>query len=404
MKFRVVWAVLLLVFCLSSCNNTPTDNSSVSSENSSSQASSSETQSESEPPSSNKESSSEEESDSAPPVISEDLSKYPGYKALSGNSKDAYSAITKALLDCSDSVNISRYRLSRDETKKVVGYVINDRPDIFWVDKEYSLIASSDYIQAVSFRYTLSKDQISEKKRLVEASLSSYVSSLSGKSDYEKVKGAHDLIIGKVSYSSNSDAHNICGVFINKAAVCEGYAKAFQLIMQRLGVSCYIVHGSSGGINHVWNLVSVGGRYYHIDLTMDDPVLLGGGSLTAHTYFLLTDAQIKKNHSISAEYNLPLPAATNEADNYYVRENRYIVSYNTDNIVEIIISDIEAGRGFSEMRFSSEADLNKAKEKLKLTDLKRTVSNKTGKTVSWNIIETNPSGAPVYDLILKLSY
>ncbi len=409
MKKGLISAALLLAVVLSSCNSYPSDNSSVPFEPPEASFSSSESQSESQndPQStpSNEESKPQNSDSSISHQEREDLSKYPGYNALSGSLKEAYSEITHALFNFNTSINISRYNLSRTDVSKVVGYIFNDRPEIFWLEKEYSLIASEDYVYAITFKNSFTSAKTAEKKALVDSAVSSYVSALSGKGTYEKIKGAHDMLIGATSYKSGTDAHNICGVFIDKKAVCEGYAKAFQLIMQKLGIPCYLVHGKSGGVDHIWNLVSVDGKYYHIDLTLDDPVIKSGTSITSYTYFLLNDEQIKKNHSISNEYNIPLPASQNEAMNYYVKENRYIASYNTDNITSIIVSDINSGRKFSEMRFSSKADLDKAKQKLALTDLKRAVSNKTGKTVSWNIIETNGDiSPPVYDLILKLSY
>ncbi len=418
MKKKLISVILLTAFVLSSCNTPSQNNSIVSSETlpdnsivsseyqDGSSVSQNDTQNELQGTSSNEESNPQNSSGIITLQEREDLSKYPGFNALTGNLREAYSEITYSLMRISTSINISRYKLSKDEASKVVKYVLNDRPEIFWIEKEYSLFATKDYVHTISFKnpYVLAK--ISENKKLIDSAVSSYVSVLSGKGTYEKIKGAHDMLIERTSYKSGSgNAHNVWGVFIGNEAVCEGYAKAFQLIMQKLGITCYLVHGKSGGVDHVWNLVSVDGKYYHIDLTLDDPVLKNGTSITSYTYFLLTDDQIKKNHSISNEHNIPLPSASNEAMNYYVKENRYIVSYNTDNITNIIVSDINAKRKFSEMRFSSAADLAKAKEKLKLTDLKRTVSNKTGKTVSWNIIETTQNGTPpVYDLILKLSY
>lgn len=56
-----------------------------------------------------------------------------------------------------------------------------------------------------------------------------------------------------------------------------GYAKAYMLIMNELGIECGLVTGiaknstgSSGG--HAWNYINLDGDYYMVDVTWDDPV------------------------------------------------------------------------------------------------------------------------------------
>lgn len=63
--------------------------------------------------------------------------------------------------------------------------------------------------------------------------------------------------------------------------VCEGYSKAFKVLCDRLGIGCVLVEGdakSSAGAKaqpHMWNYVQVDGKWYAVDVTWNDPVVVG---------------------------------------------------------------------------------------------------------------------------------
>ena len=53
------------------------------------------------------------------------------------------------------------------------------------------------------------------------------------------------------------------------APVCEGYARAFKIICDRIGVPCVLAVGD----NHMWDYVQASdGNWYAVDVTRDDPV------------------------------------------------------------------------------------------------------------------------------------
>lgn len=104
--------------------------------------------------------------------------------------------------------------------------------------------------------------------------------------------------------------------------VCAGYAHAFQYCMQKLGIPAAYIVGYAGEA-HAWNLLQLGGEYYCMDVTWDDP--LGNPPTTYYyNYFNITDAQISKDHtrdSISAQ--LPIANGTRYSFNAYFGGNQY---------------------------------------------------------------------------------
>lgn len=66
-----------------------------------------------------------------------------------------------------------------------------------------------------------------------------------------------------------------------RGPVCEGYARAFKVICDRLSIPCVLVDGlaastpSSGGGAHMWNYVEIDENWYAVDVTWNDPVIYG---------------------------------------------------------------------------------------------------------------------------------
>ena len=59
--------------------------------------------------------------------------------------------------------------------------------------------------------------------------------------------------------------------------VCEGYARAFKVLCDKLGIPCVLVEGYARGSLmdqlqlHMWNYVQVDGKWYAVDTTWNDP-------------------------------------------------------------------------------------------------------------------------------------
>lgn len=124
---------------------------------------------------------------------------------------------------------------------------------------------------------------------------------------YEKVKAVHNWMIRNVKYDYYRlkqgyiprVSHTAKGALVKKVAVCDGYAHAFQMIMKKLKIPCRFVVGSSEGVGHAWNMVKLGGKWYHVDVTFDDPIINGRNTNTTpyYTYFMKSSSVMKKSHN-----------------------------------------------------------------------------------------------------------
>jgi hypothetical protein len=71
-------------------------------------------------------------------------------------------------------------------------------------------------------------------------------------------------------YSTQNFNATAYGALVYGLAVGEGYAMAYKTLCDELGIECVVVLGALGANAHAWNIVRVGGDYYHIDAAMCD--------------------------------------------------------------------------------------------------------------------------------------
>lgn len=111
----------------------------------------------------------------------------------------------------------------------------------------------------------------------------------------EKIKYVHNEIINNTSYRIESDCTpgnetyigTPYGALVKKQAVCEGYARAFKTVLDKLGINCILVQGvhkyeDSAAVPHMWTYVEMEKEtraraiekvWYAVDITLDDPFL-----------------------------------------------------------------------------------------------------------------------------------
>lgn len=120
----------------------------------------------------------------------------------------------------------------------------------------------------------------------------------SKKSIRDNIKIFHDYIINATEYDNlkNIDindttyqSNNAYGPLFEGYAVCSGYTDLMALFLNKLGV----VNMKVATENHVWNLVYLDGKWYHLDLTWDDPVTNTGKDMLIYSYFLVDYKKLK---------------------------------------------------------------------------------------------------------------
>ena len=209
--------------------------------------------------------------------------------------------------------------LSQDDSiDRCYHAVLKDHPEIFWVhnhEKIYKTTYSDSDYCTFTPGYIYTESEISEIQNAMEAGFQE-VSSLipADASDYEKVRIVYTYVIDNTQYQASDDDQSIAGVFWKKEAVCAGYAGAVQYLLERIGVPCIYVDGSTQGSTegHAWNIVKLDGEYYYVDATNgDQPDFLNGNA-----------AQLEEHKTIIYDYLCPFPE---EYEQKYIRSEELTV-------------------------------------------------------------------------------
>ncbi len=137
-----------------------------------------------------------------------------------------------------------------------------------------------------------------EEEEAVERQVARILSKIltSGMDEHEKTRAVHDYIVANVAYDLNYREHSAYAALVKNRAVCQGYALLLYKMLNKAGVETRLISGKAGGENHLWNLVNLGGNWYHIDATWNDPVPDVPGRVR-YDYYNRSDAQMAPTHS-----------------------------------------------------------------------------------------------------------
>ena len=272
---------------------------------------------------------------------------------------DLKDSIYRALINMEDALNVEPYNYDERTVSRAYREVLDEYPEIFYVNGfyQYYYYPSTGKLTTLCFVYcSESKDKISSMGETFDKAVNEVLSHVrSDWSDFEKVLYFHDYLTINAKYDYDRMIENklptvsftAYGALVDGAAVCDGYSAAFKLLCERSGVDAEIMR--STGMNHSWNLAKLNGRWYHIDITWDDPVDTDMGAekpgYTGHSYFLLADSEISKDHdgwstSKNAGQKYPSRSLISESknqfffvnDKWYGIDNEYLYTYDMKNM------------------------------------------------------------------------
>lgn len=221
---------------------------------------------------------------------SEELSRDQAPKYLSLSESDIRSLtdiIKEGWKNKAEKIYISPYNLTADEMKQVYRGALNCCPECFYVEGRYSYSTYGQYY-VPQYSSSFTDQDIQNFYDTADAIIQQVPSGLNAK---QICLWVHDYLDTHCEYDltySNYDAYN---VLVEKTAVCQGYALAYEYLLSRLGVDVEVV--TSDAMNHAWNIVKLDGSYYHVDCTWDDPSNQWYEGYCGHKNFLRSEAGLR---------------------------------------------------------------------------------------------------------------
>ncbi len=247
----------------------------------------------------------------------------------------AYDKIAEGCAEAKTEINLQHptYKITAAQLNTVYDIFMSDYPEYFWVEASYSFSHDGTYVYTVKPDYSLSGAALNSAKAELEAQVSLLTQDLGGKSDYEKALLLHDRLAQRVSYASSDNDQNAYGALKEGRAVCAGYARAYQLLLSRVGVRAWYITGTSKNPTtgrtegHAWNSVLIDGSWCYTDVTWDDQ-----GDDLFYAYFNCPKSEFEKDHTFDAEYAEYLPSANTWEKSYFFKNGLFYSRFDAERI------------------------------------------------------------------------
>lgn len=281
------------------------------------------------------------------------------YNSLDSNQRKLYKVIgslceempTEPVKVCTD------YEASSRDITMAYRAFLNDHPEVFWMPDAYVLSKTegNGYKKNINIEFDYEnedgeqvtyivnkenrdkmRDEFTKKVEEIVAQANTY------DDEFSREKFFNDYICENTEYYSKDKFVNTAyGCIMNKKALCEGYAKAFKLLCNEVGIECDLIVGKSDGEGHMWNSVNIDDKHSYVDVTWND------SEDFPYLYFNITDEQLIFDHTLS-----PLYTETPEAEikagfsfNFVKRVCSYIGNYYYERVGTVLGDDFEREYG-----------------------------------------------------------
>ena len=110
--------------------------------------------------------------------------------------------------------------------------------------------------------------------------------------DRQKIKVFHDHIVNKTKYDENNtfESYTAYNLITSGISICGGYSDIMAIYLNALNIKNYKITSK----NHIWNLVELDGKWYHLDATWDDPIASDGKQYLIHNFFMISTDELLK--------------------------------------------------------------------------------------------------------------
>ena len=198
-----------------------------------------------------------------------------------------------------------------DMLETVFSRVLFDHPELYYITECFDRVPKdTPYVLGIQPVYiSAAKDPDAQAR--FDAAVNTALAQAEGLTDpVEQMLALYNYLIRTTAYNYNvsfldapvnlreaepKEAWTAYGALVTGDTVCKGYAMAWKVLMDRMGIPCLVICKGDG--SHLWNLVQLDGKWYHIDVNSGNniiPVLRGQ---CMYKDFLVTDTVMSKHGS-----------------------------------------------------------------------------------------------------------
>ena len=252
-----------------------------------------------------------------------------GYQQLENQvQREIYVAIRDgvAQLDNPISFTVSDTDFTGEDIQLAAEMVSEDYPEYFWFTCGWSGEVYSSGLVKLTMVYEIGGESVTSVDPQYDAMMNEVEALLDGMpanadSDYEKALYLHDALARHTEYVFTDNDQTAYGALVEGQAVCAGYARAYQLLLEAAGIQAWIVEGNSvdpgsgSVVPHAWNLMWLDDDCYYTDVTWDDQ-----DDLLFHEFFCRSKEEFSSTHAPDMLHQKALPECAHEGYDYFVLE------------------------------------------------------------------------------------
>lgn len=290
------------------------------------------------------------------------------YHKLSQNAKIAYTLILKSINLQPEQIEIPD--ITSEELNMLLYSLSYDNPELLSIGRNCKVESDKTGTKFYfKMSYDLSKVEKDAKEEELNKKINRIISEIPYGNNYDIELYIHDYVCKNCVYDASGDQNGTSyDALVSGKAVCEGYARAIKVLLDRFNITNYLITGKATNYSgktetHMWNVVEIAGKRFHLDATWDD-INLGGGDF-CHLYFNMSDDEIKLDHSEL------MPSENNCTDNsqcYFKNEGLWFDKYDDGKIYNILITNgidnLKNGRQSVEIRFANISSFNACRKAL----------------------------------------
>ncbi len=246
------------------------------------------------------------------------------YNQMPKDQRGVYTAMLKGLTNLEDEFLIPA--IDHSLLPDIFFRLRLDHPEIFWATSYKCKYYRDSPNLIIVPEYLFTKDKIRENQKAMAARVRKLVLPMKDMNELEKEKYVHDFICTNITYDKLKKpySHEVIGPLGHGVGVCEGIAKSVKILLDEAKVWNIIVlcgNNPEKGIKyrHVWNVVKLGGKYYHLDATFDNTLTAyAHAEEIRYDYFNLADKQVFRDHE---PLIAPAPKCE-DPDRFYYKEKK----------------------------------------------------------------------------------
>lgn len=288
------------------------------------------------------------------------------YNALSETEKNCYMAMYETLKTGEERRTVPN--VSAAQAQAAYAALLNDRPDIYWARDYWYGDNGKGVVFQPEYLFTLAERAQAEEQ--MAAALEMLEQGLDGADDYETARILFERTTQWVSYDETAqNGQTLYGALLERRAVCAGYARLYQYLLCRQGISAIYIEGAmKDGARHAWVEARIDGEWSHFDPTSakaEEKAIQPGCAppLCQYAFFGMTDADLTAL-GYEADKGAAFPAAVSYGNTCYSREGNLLSVYDRAAIEQRVLEAAEGGNNLLALRFLRPEDARAAVEDL----------------------------------------